>query len=294
MIELRSPDGLARAAILPEYGGRLHQLSVTVGGHEEPLLWSPVDVREYEERPTRGGSFPMAPWPNRIREGRFRWQSREFRVPTDGKPHASHGRVFQRAWQVVSADQAFCHLRCNLDDGWPWSGWAEQRLEMRDGELSMELLVHADREPFPAGCGWHPWFRRDVAGSRTVRVRVDSPERYVLVENLPTGELTAVDGRFDLRDGPPLGKRRLDDCYRGLVGEVEIEWESVRLRMAVECDAPHVQVFTPDYALAVEPQTCVADAFNLAERAAGGVGMQVAEPGTPVRIATRWSWDAQV
>ena len=291
MLELRSPDGRARAVILPEHGGRLHQLFVTVDGREEPLLWSPEDVTEYGERPTRGGSFPMAPWPNRIREGRFTWEGQEYRLPTDEKPHATHGRVLQRVWEVSSSNERSAELRCEFDDGWPWEGWAEQRFALGDGELRMELSVHSSGDRFPAGAGWHPWFKRDVAGSETTRLRVDADERYVLVDNLPTGEVVRVAGDFDLRSEPELGDRRLDDCYRGLWRPVELEWERVGLRMVVDCPWPHVQVFTPDYAVAVEPQTCVADAFNLADRGVAGVGLQVAAPGRPVRIASTWRWE---
>jgi galactose mutarotase-like enzyme len=55
-IELRSNN--ARAVILLEYGGRLHQLFVPFEGREEPLLYGPREVEAYRERPTRGGSFP--------------------------------------------------------------------------------------------------------------------------------------------------------------------------------------------------------------------------------------------
>jgi galactose mutarotase-like enzyme len=270
----------------------LHQLFVTVDGQEEPLLWSPEDPSEYGERPTRGGSFPMAPWPNRIRDGRFTWEGQGYGVPTDGKPHASHGRVFQRPWEVVGSDSGSAELRCALDDGWPWEGWAEQRFALANGKLRMELSVHTAGDRFPAGAGWHPWFRRDVAGSARVRVRLDAPERYVLVENLPTGKVVPVEGEFDLRKGRVLGDLRLDDCYRGLQRPIEMEWDRVRLLMEVSSETPHVQVFTPEYAVAVEPQTCVADAFNLKERGVGNVGVQVAEPGRPVRVASTWRWEA--
>jgi hypothetical protein len=61
-IELRS--NVARAVLSPEYGGRLHQLFVPFESREEPLLYGPGEVGAYRERPTRGGWFPMAPWPS--------------------------------------------------------------------------------------------------------------------------------------------------------------------------------------------------------------------------------------
>jgi aldose 1-epimerase len=289
VVEIESPGGSARAVVLPEYGGRLHQLLVTAGGREHALLWSPEDPAEYGERPTRGGSFPMAPWPNRVAKGRFTWRGREYDVPTDGKPHAIHGRVMQRPWEVVQATRTSCDLRCELDEGWPWPGWVTQWFEMGDGWLRMELGVHAELEAFPAGCGWHPWFRRDV-GEGDVRVRVPGMKRYVMTENVPTGEIVRVEGESDLREGPALRERRLDDCYRAIEGPIEIHWGGLTLTMEIDCEAPHVQVFTPEYAFCVEPETCAPDAFNLDVRGVEGTGMAVAEPGKPVRIGCMWAW----
>lgn len=287
-IELVSDS--ARAVILPEYGGRLHQLFVPIGGAAEPLLYAPEDLTEYAERPTRGGSFPMAPWPNRIREGTFTYGGRTFEVPRDGKPHANHGRVMQRPWEVVARTARVVELACAFDDGWPWPGKAWQRYELAGGTLRMKLEVRAARDAFPAGCGWHPWFRRDVAGADDVCVRLAAARRYVLEDGIPTGETVAPSGEFDLSAGPVLGERRIDDCYAGIAGPVTIDWGTLELTITINCPLPHVQVFTPAYAFCVEPQTCAPDAFNLAAAGATMDGMAIAAPGRAVAIESRWTW----
>ncbi|MCC7364569.1 MAG: hypothetical protein IT303_09365 [Dehalococcoidia bacterium] len=290
-IELVS--GPARAIVLPELGGRLHALAVEVGGALEELLWQPDDPAAYLERPTRGGSFPMAPWPNRVREGRFSYGGAEWTVPLDGKPHANHGRVFQRPWEVVARTARVVELRCAFDDGWPWQGSAWQRYELTDAGLRMKLEVRSAREPFPAGCGWHPWFRRDAAGASEVRVQVPAERRYILADGIPTGEVIEPAGEHDLRALQELGDRRIDDCFTGVTGPLVADWGRVRLTMSVDCAVPHVQVFTPDYAFCIEPQTCAPDAFNLAANGFGGDGMAIAAPGRPVAIESRWTWDVR-
>ncbi|MGE5597196.1 MAG: aldose 1-epimerase [Hyphomicrobiales bacterium] len=287
-IELES--GGARAVILPAYGGRLHQLFVPVAGQPEPLLHSPDDIEQYRERPTRGGSFPMAPWPNRVANGRFRWNGRDVELPTEGRPHAIHGRVKDKEWEVVARTARVVELVARFDDGWPWPGRAWQRFELTDTSLRMKFEVRAEREAFPAGCGWHPWFRRDVAGSPDAALRVPAGKRYVSESDIPTGELVAPTGDFDLRELTPLGERRIDTCYTALSGPVTIRWERLELEMAIACPFPHVQVFTPGYAFCVEPQSCAPDAFNLAVRGSQTDGMGIAAPGRPVSIETRWTW----
>jgi len=288
-IELQSRT--ARAIILPEHGGRLHQLYVKRGETEEPILWAPEDPGEYAERPTRGGSFPMAPWPNRIRDSRFAWGGREWQTPSEGKPNAIHGRVLDKAWDVKARVGRVVELSCPFDDGWPWAGSAWQRFELSDNRLTMRLEVRSARERFPAGCGWHPWFRRDAFGAQSVRLRVEASEVYDLEAQLPTGTLRAPTGERDLSGGPEIGTRLLDDCYRGIREPIAIDWGVARLRMTILCREPHAQVFTPDYAFCVEPQTCAPDAFNLADRDVQNVGFAVAEPGAAVGIESRWEWE---
>lgn len=278
--------GSARASILPEFGGRLHQLEIA----GEPILSAPADVRDYAQRPTRGGSFPMAPWPNRIAGSRFSWGGTEYSVPDGGKPNAIHGRVLDEPWTVLAADSDFVELACPFDDGWPWSGSAWQRFELRGDSLSMRLEVRSDRDPFPAGCGWHPWFRRDAFGATGVRLGLVATRRYELDQQLPTGSLVPPVGEFDLSAGPTLGERRLDDCYSGIAGPAVIDWGRVQLTLAIKCPEPHVQVYTPPDAFCIEPQTCAPDAFNLAGRGVAGTGAAVARPGQPVAIESTWSW----
>lgn len=290
-IELRSAGG--RAVILPEYGGRLHQLFVTIDGREEPLLFAPDDPAHYATHPTRGGSFPMAPWPNRVSGSTFPWAGRPVTVPSEGKLHAIHGRVVNQHWHVVARTSRIVELVTAFDDGWPWAGRAWQRYEITPNGLRMKMEVRSEREAFPAGCGWHPWFRRHVAGGDSVRVKVAATHRYVMGDQIPTGALVAPAGEFDLAAGPALADRRLDDCYTGLTAPVEVDWGRVRLRMTIECAQPHVMVYSPPEAFCIEPQTCAPDAFNLDARGVAGTGAAIALPGRPVSIASRWDWEVR-
>lgn len=289
-IELRSLGG--RAVILPEQGGRMHQLFVAIDGGEEPLLFSPSSPADHAAHPTRGGSFPMAPWPNRIGDSTFHWAGQHVSVPSEGKRHANHGRVLDRPWEVVARTARVVELSVAID-GWPWPARVWQRYEITPTALRMKMEVRSEREAFPAGCGWHPWFRRGVAGATDVRVRLRANHRYVLEDQLPTGEIVAPSGAHDLSEGLELGERRLDDCYTGLTAPVEIDWGRIRLSMTVDSPQPHVMVHTPPQAFCIEPQSCAPDAFNLDDRGLPGTGAATARPGRPVSIASRWQWEVR-
>ena len=288
-IELRSKG--ARAVVLPEYGGRVHHLYVDHEGGEEQLLFSPEELTQYEARPTHGGVFPMAPWPNRIAQGRFTFRGREVQLPLEGKPNAIHGLVKAVAWRVVARTARVLELSAPFDERWPWAGSAWQRFEIGDHGFRMKLEVRAEREEFPAGCGWHPWFRRDAFGATDVRVTLPANEVYVAKDDLPTGEVVQPAGDLDLRTGSAIGSRRLDACYRGLTGPAQVDWGEMRLTMDVSSREPHVTLYTPPEAFCVEPQSCAPDAFNLASRGVANTGMAIAAPGRPVTFETVWTWE---
>ncbi|MCC6266302.1 MAG: hypothetical protein IT300_01930 [Dehalococcoidia bacterium] len=288
-IELRASG--ARALIEPRYGGRIHQLFVEIDGREEPLLFAPPEPAMYAREPFAGGCYPMAPWPNRIRGGRFFWAGREYAVPLDAAGQALHGLVFDQPWQVVARAGRVVEMVCGFGAGWPWEGRAWQRVELGPGYLALKLEVRSAREAFPAGCGWHPWFRRDVAGSRDVGLAVPAGNRHVLSDHLPTGELATPSGDFAL-EGAPLGARRLDDCYTGFqTPAARIDWDRLSLTVAFACPRPHLQVYTPPQAFCVEPQTCPPDAFNLSAGATpSSEGADFAAPGRPLSLTSRWTW----
>lgn len=289
-LELAVPG--ARAVVLPEHGGRLHQLFVRAGDAEWALLFAPDDPAEYALWPDRGGAFPMAPWPNRVRDGAFSWRGHQFQLPRDREGHALHGRAYRLPWRVVANTGRTCELAVDFDEAWPWPGRAWQRVDLEPGRLRLKLEVRATREAFPAGAGWHPWFRRAVAGSAAPSLTLPAKERYVQHDGLPTGERVPVAGAFDLRERAVLDPRReLDACFTALDGPVVLEWDRLRLAIAIEAAVPHVQLFTPPFAVCVEPQTCAPDAFNLAAAGVANTGMAVAEPGRAVSLASTWTWE---
>ncbi|MGE0599931.1 MAG: aldose 1-epimerase [Dehalococcoidia bacterium] len=290
-IELRAPG--SRLLVEPRHGGRLHQLYLDVDGAEAPLLFAPEDPREYEQHPLIGGCYPMAPWPNRIREGTFRWGDREYRVPMDVNGEALHGLVFDRQWEVVARVGRIVEMSCEFGGAWPWEGRAWQRIELGRNFLAIKMEVRAGREAFPAGCGWHPWFRRTVGGSDDAKVTVPASRRYVLDNLLPTGAMSEVGDDFAL-DGRPLGDRSLDDCYTGFErGAATIEWDRLRLSMTFDCTLPHMQAYTRPDSFCLEPQTCAPDAFNLANHGAVSDGTAVVAPGRPLALSMRWTWSVR-
>jgi aldose 1-epimerase len=234
----------------------------------------------------------MLPWPNRIDGARFTWRGRMYQLQPADDGHALHGIGVHRRWTVEALTATSCRLSLEFDAGWPFGGRAVQEFDLLEDGIAQRIEVHATGVTFPAGAGWHPWFRRDVRPGHDARVLVDADQYYEAVEMIPTGWLKPALRDHDLRDGGTLGSRRLDACYRHPRGPLRIRWGDVELRMEQSPNVTHAVVYTPEHAVCLEPQTCAIDAFNLEAQGIDGVGVSVVEQGRPLVASTTWRWRA--
>jgi aldose 1-epimerase len=283
--------GKTRAIVIPEAGGRLHQLSIRDGNRWLPLLRSPASLRALQNDPLGWGSYAMAPWPGRIDGGRFLWRGRLHEVPVNSGGHSLHGRGVYLPWTLETRTAAACRLSVDFDGGWPFAGRAVQEFAVLDDGVSQRIEVQAAQgSRFPAGAGWHPWFRRDVRRGEDVRVLIDADRAYETAEMIPTGWTAPATGERDLRGYPALSGRRLDVCYQHTRAALRVRWGDIELTMRSSRNVTHAVVFTPKQGFCVEPQTCAPDAFNLAAQGVDGTGMAVVDARHPLSATTTWRW----
>ena len=260
-------SGDARLTIDAAAGARF--ASLVVGGHEllvteghGPIWW---------------GCYPMAPFAGRIRDGRFRFRGRTYQLPLTMPPHAIHGTVLDRPWDVTSVTRERAELTTDLGPDWPFRGRVVQIVALLPEGLEATLEVQA-RDAMPAALGWHPWFRRSIAGSEA-QLEFEASAMYARgPDGLPTGAVV-----------PPT-PRPWDDAFADVVRPPRLTWPGV-LALELRSTAPFWVVFDErDEAICVEPQTAPPDAFNLA--AAVGVDPPLAVPDRPASVAMAWRWTA--
>lgn len=279
VIHLATPVGDARPRTTVEIdlaaGARIRQITVTDDADTVDLL---ARDEEHDPSSTGWGSFPMAPWAGRLRNGRFQFFGRDIGlelnhaddVGTGGGPirppqaapvgpisaddrrhHAIHGTTFARRWDVVDAATNSIEATCRLDGalGWDLPGVARQRITVSPRRLDLALSVEADDGAvFPAALGWHPWFAK--------------PDRLV-VHPIAMLELDAVGlptGRLVAPTEPPW-----DDCFVNRA-PVELHYER-RLAPVVTVASPDCEHWViydqPHHATCVEPQSGPPDALNV-------------------------------
>jgi aldose 1-epimerase len=231
--------------------------------------------------PYRAAAFPLVPYSNRIRAGRFSFRGRAVVEPLNRPPerHAIHGHGWQARWQATDVRAAEAQLEYRQPAGaWPWAYHATQRFVLEPSSLTVELsLSNWSDAPMPAGIGWHPYFPRTPRATITADVRAMWRTDD---EKLPT-ELVAP-------PVTPFGRGR-DNCFVGWGRRATIEWPELGARLVMRAEPPldYLVVFTPARRpfFCVEPVSHVTDAFNLADAGQTDSGMLVLEPGETLRTA---------
>lgn len=263
------------------------------------ILDEPPNEHDLLTRASSYGIPILFPWPNRLRNARFTFEGREYRVlPSPGTPHANHGLVRNRPWQIsrceVTGDAPLVEsvIRSTdfpeLADQYPSAFELTVAYRLQATALRIDALAtNTGPGRLPFGFGLHPYFPVPLApGSRraSCQVRVRASEAWELVDHLPTGQRRAVDGRDDLRRFRPLGAETYDDVLTALEQPFAAElrdpvWEG---GIVVEADTSFREcvVFAPEHrpVVALEPYTCTADALNLAARGIDA-GPRVLQPG---------------
>src|SRR5262249_18391154 len=107
--------------------------------------------------------FPLTPFSNRLRKGRFTFEDREIVMPlnTNG-PHVEHGHGWQRPGNTVTFGKERAILRLtHKADSWPFDYVMEQRFQLSTAGLDIELMARNDsNRSMPYGFGLHPYFPR--------------------------------------------------------------------------------------------------------------------------------------
>ena len=237
----------------------------------------------------------LAPWPNRIRDGRYRFGGAEHRLALNEPERgaALHGLVLDERFAVCARATHAVTLGCDVRPrpGYPFAVRVEATYALeRDGlEFSLRATNVGDA-PAPFGGGLHPYVRGHaddwtLAVPAATRIPVD--ERM-----LPSGPPVPVAGTpFDFTRARPVGRQAIDTCFsdlaRDLDGCARVRLSGPEREIEVWLDEGFrfVHVYTADAVddparsrggIAIEPITCAPDAFN------SGAGLDVLEPGASV------------
>ncbi len=281
----------AELAVAPDVGGSIASFRVLVGGAWIDCLRPATPDALAARDPRRTGCFPLVPFSNRIRAGKFRFGGRDIQLPLNSPPapHAIHGHGFQAAWRVVSHSDASLTIEHRYDEGpWPYPYVARQDFALGPDGLTVAMTVESlAGEAMPLGLGWHPYFSRTPKAGLTAAVgkmwRNDAETMPVALVDPPA--------THRLGNGIRPETDAMDNCFAGWNQRAVIEWPERGAGLTLTADPvfKFLVVFTPpgrDFFCA-EPVSNCTDAFNLAAGGRDDTGMIVLPPGGSLRAAMR-------
>lgn len=263
--------------------------------------------RSRRSDPERAASFPMLPWSNRIDAGLLPFASRTWQLQRNGADGtAIHGALRTAPWAVTSRSDESVVLEADagllVGVNFPWRFAARVGYALRGDALEVTTsLRNTDVEPFPAGFGHHPYFRRvllpagsplpDEAGQPLLQVAARTG--YVLHGGVATGVAGAIPPRADYRRARPVGVLHVDDVLTDRVPGplATLQYCDPDVTVTVEADEvySHVVVYTPrgHGHVAIEPTTHVNGGFALHAAGVPGTGVVVLSPGEELSAAFR-------
>lgn len=280
---LRLVAGPLQLELAPALGGGIARFEHVDGERRTPILRGP----EGEARDVLAlGSFPLVPYCNRIRGGRFTFRGRtvSLRANMAGDPSPLHGQGWLSPWQVEQAgeDEAVLTFRHQPAE-WPWAYEARQVFSLRADRLEVTLTcTNRAPDPMPCGLGQHPYFHCTPA----TRLDTDVEGAWEIDEQvLPTGRVPAA-GRYDLRDRAVCGQG-LDHGFDGWGGTARIT--DPASPFAIEMSSPDAscfQLYSPAEGgiFVAEPVTHTNAALNEPEERWPELGLRVLEPGETMSL----------
>ncbi|MDN4477852.1 aldose 1-epimerase family protein [Demequina lignilytica] len=270
------------------------QITLTSGEQTATIATVGAALREYvvggrevvipfpaDELPAAFHGMVLAPWPNRLRDGKYTFDGEELQVPVSepGRGTALHGLVSWANWSVDSVSETAVTLAYELpaSPGYPFQlALAITYALGEDGLTITTVARNVGARALPYGLGFHPWFAPGGTPVDRCTLQLDASSRVTVDDRLlPTGSVP-VDGDFDLRAAWSLDGVAFDDAWVDVIPDgqgrswARLGWaDGSTVEIWAGPEAKAWQVCTGDVVegvhragVAIEPMTCIADAFR--------------------------------
>jgi aldose 1-epimerase len=272
-LEIRS--GHQRATIV-EVGGGVREYVVG----DRPVL------NPYPRTSVCDGAHgaPLIPWPNRLADGRYRFDDEEFQVALSepDKHNAIHGFLHWRSWRVAEHTESRVIMATRLYPlmGYPFTLDLQVDYQLsEDGLTVTTTAANLGDRTCPYGSGQHPYLSAGAGLIDDCILYLDAQTRILTDEarQLPTGTEAVERTAFDFRTGKRLGDQKVDFAFTDLARDRDRRaWARLAVpdggtaELWVDPQYPIIQIFTGDtlslprqrQGLGTEPMTCPPNAFQ--------------------------------
>ncbi len=284
VIALSDAGSNAVAEIVPELGNNLYKFES--GGRQ--VLLPPGSLQSLKNETFAAFKYgtPILFPPNRVRNGRFSFNERQYSLPLNEPPdNHLHGEICSRAWEVIEfgaseekgAFVTSCFRYASHPDimeyfPHPLSFTITHRLY--EGRLHLSgAIVNGGEDEAPFAFGLHPYFQVPFdSGEEEIVLKVPAVEEWpVTNQAFVTGRPSVTDFSCSLNQGvnfayyPQLGCSLLSLAGADNTCRIEMKDRGYAIAYQVDHQFPFLVLFRPDWssAFSLEPYTYVTDAFNL-------------------------------
>ena len=264
--------------VLPEIGGRISSLIC-----DDFHVLRPIPLHDLKSiHLFKGGSFPLAPFSNRIKNAKFRFNGLEYNLNQNAFPHAIHGHGYLSEWSIIEQSNSSVILiyRHEADKfGWPWSYEITQSIYLTAFSCKIELkLLNNSKNIMPFGFGIHPFFNFNDE----IKLRFNASREWVgQPEDFPT-KTKPIENNFNFRNGKALWNNEKTVCYENFSGKVQIIWPNKKKKITMKVDKifNHLIVHVPkrEEYFCIEPVSHPTDGFNLIHGKKENIDCKYLEP----------------
>ncbi len=252
-----------------------------------------------DQTPPMGAGIVLAPWPNRIRDGRWNHDGVEHQlaITEPARQNAIHGLLRYTEYTPIARERDSVTLSASIYPqlGYPFLlGTAVHYELVADGLQVTHYVENLGVEAAPVAIGSHPYLKIGGVPTADLTLRLDAASHIEVDDRLlPTAEVPVDDTEWDFREGRRVGDVELDDAFGELASDdgqvlhtlTAPDGRSVSIW--ADDEFGYVQVFTTrkfpgehgGVAIAVEPMTAPAEAFN------SGRGLRWLGPGEEWQVS---------
>jgi aldose 1-epimerase len=319
--ELIDTAGTVRAEVWPMCGFNCLRWQV----RQQDGTWGSIlfTMPDWETNPvpTRSGHPILFPFPGRLRDGRLKFNGKNYQLPLNDstKEHAIHGFTPRNPWRVrsLASSPEYASISGAFDlthdlpaavGSWPSDFALTVSYRLDPNRLAVEAVVeNRGAEGLPFGLGYHPYFRLPGVTDADIGGHVLQANVARLWEadanNLPTGVAKELPAELDFRTPRPIGATALDHVLTDVTTtSVDLRELAVlshpkatgKLRILADSSFGELVLFTPAHrqAVAIEPYTCSADASHLAARGIDS-GWRTLAPGDSCQANVEYRWQPE-
>ena len=284
-VTLLNPQTGEKVVILPEMGAALVELELICENKLVQLIHLPGEktIGENDLYP----SALLAPWVNRVRNGNYSFEGRNYQLPINESNlgNAIHGFLARKKFEISeekcnddSTEVSFIHNYTGDFPGYPFPFIFTLTYKLSSkGTFAVNFKCqNTGQTNMPFACGWHPYFKIANAEISHLEINFSPTLKYISdPQMIPMAE-ESVSIPMPVR----FSETTLDNVFK-LESQTEhlteLSDQESKISLFLKQNSvefPYLVVFAPhsENCVAIEPMTGNTDAFNT------GDGLQVLSP----------------